>query len=64
MAKKSAVQAGPIVWTVAELGAFYIEHRSELLAHATRVLRDSAKAEEIAQDALNLCFLAGHYIRQ
>ncbi len=30
--KKSAVSAGPRVWTVAELGAFYTEHRSELLA--------------------------------
>jgi hypothetical protein len=27
------------VWTVAELGAFYTEHRSELLAHANRVLK-------------------------
>jgi hypothetical protein len=36
------------VWTVAELGAFYTEHRSELLAHANRVLKDSAKAEEIS----------------
>ena len=40
------------VWTVAELGAFYTEHRSELLAHANRVLKDSAKAEEITQDSL------------
>ncbi len=30
--KKSAASAGPRVWTVAELGAFYTEHRSELLA--------------------------------
>ena len=50
--KKSAASAGPRVWTVAELGAFYTEHRSELLAHANRVLKDSAKAEEITQDAL------------
>jgi hypothetical protein len=34
------------VWTVAELGAFYTEHRSELLAHANRVLKDSAKADK------------------
>ncbi len=40
------------VWTVAELGAFYTEHRSELLAHANRVLKDPAKAEEITQDSL------------
>jgi RNA polymerase sigma factor (sigma-70 family) len=58
VAKKSAVQAGPMVWTVAELGAFYTEHRSELLVHATRVLKDSAKAEEITQDALIKFMLA------
>jgi RNA polymerase sigma factor (sigma-70 family) len=46
------------VWTVAELGAFYTEHRSELLAHANRVLKDSAKAEEITQDALIKFILA------
>jgi hypothetical protein len=48
--KKSAASAGPRIWTVAELGAFYAEHRSELLAHANRVLKDSAKAEEITQE--------------
>jgi RNA polymerase sigma factor (sigma-70 family) len=46
------------VWTVAELGAFYTEHRSELLTHANRVLKDSAKAEEITQDALIKFMLA------
>jgi RNA polymerase sigma factor (sigma-70 family) len=56
--KKSAAFAGPRVWTVAELGAFYTEHRSELLAHANRVLKDSAKAEEITQDALIKFMLA------
>ncbi len=58
MAKKSVVEAGPMVWTVAELGAFYTEHRSELLSHANRVLKDSAKAEEITQDALIKFMLA------
>lgn len=52
------VQKGPMVWTVTELGAFYTEHRSELLAHANRVLKDSAKAEEITQDALIKFMLA------
>ena len=56
--KKSAAPAGPRVWTVAELGAFYTEHRSELLTHANRVLKDSAKAEEITQDALIKFILA------
>ena len=52
------VQEGPMVWTVTELGAFYTEHRSELLSHANRVLKDSAKAEEITQDALIKFMLA------
>ena len=56
--KKSAASAGPRVWTVAELGAFYTEHRSELLTHANRVLKDSTKAEEITQDALIKFMLA------
>ena len=56
--KKSVASAGPRVWTVAELGAFYTEHRSELLTHANRVLKDSAKAEEITQDALIKFMLA------
>ena len=55
---KKAQAQGPRVWTVAELGAFYTEHRSELLAHANRVLKDSAKAEEITQDALIKFMLA------
>jgi hypothetical protein len=45
--KKSIASASPRVWTVAELGAFYTEHRSELLAHANRVLKNSPQAEEI-----------------
>jgi RNA polymerase sigma factor (sigma-70 family) len=43
---------------VTELGAFYTEHRSELLSHANRVLKDSAKAEEITQDSLVKLMLA------
>ena len=46
------------MWTVAELGAFYTEHRSELLTHANRVVKDSAKAEEITQEALIKFILA------
>jgi RNA polymerase sigma factor (sigma-70 family) len=56
--KKTAQVQGPRVWTVAELGAFYTEHRSELLTHANRVLKDLAKAEEITQDALIKFMLA------
>ena len=46
------------MWTVGDLGAFYTEHRSELHAHASRVLKDSIKAEEITQDALIKFMLA------
>jgi RNA polymerase sigma factor (sigma-70 family) len=56
--KKTQAAEGPRVWTVAELGAFYTEHRSELLTHANRVVKDSAKAEEITQEALIKFILA------
>ena len=56
--RKKSVSAGLKVWTVAELGAFYTEHRSELIAHASRILKDSAKAEEVIQDALIKVMLA------
>ena len=48
----------PQAWSVTELGAFYTTHRSEFLSHANRVLKDSAKAEEITQDALIKFMLA------
>jgi len=56
--RKKSVSVGPKVWTVAELGAFYTEHRSELFAHASRILKDTAKAEEVIQDALIKVMLA------
>ena len=56
--RKKVVSAGLKVWTVAELGAFYTEHRSELHAHASRILKDSARAEEVIQDALIKVMLA------
>jgi RNA polymerase sigma factor (sigma-70 family) len=48
----------PHAWTVGDLGAFYTQHRTELLAHARRVLKDQIKAEEITQDALIKFMLA------
>ena len=56
--RKKSASAGLKVWTVAELGAFYSEHRSELIAHASRILIDRAKAEEVIQDALIKVMLA------
>jgi RNA polymerase sigma factor (sigma-70 family) len=56
--RKKTASAGLKVWTVAELGAFYTDHRSELVAHASRILKDSARAEEVIQDALIKVMLA------
>ena len=56
--RKKSASAGLKVWTVAELGAFYTEHLSELIAHASRILKDRAKAEEVIQDALIKVMLA------
>jgi len=56
--RKISASAGLKVWTVAELGAFYTEHRSELVSHASRILKDSARAEEVIQDALIKVMLA------
>jgi RNA polymerase sigma factor (sigma-70 family) len=55
MASKSTVAHA---WTVGDLGAFYTRHRAELQAHASRVLKDQIKAEEITQDALIKFMLA------
>jgi len=55
MASKSTA---PLAWTVGDLGTFYTQHRAELHAHASRVLKDQIKAEEITQDALIKFMLA------
>ena len=55
---KATIKVAPQGWSVTELGAFYTTHRSEFLSHANRVLKDSAKAEEITQDALIKFMLA------
>ncbi len=54
----ATTSSAPRVWTVGDLGAFYTQHRTELHAHASRVLKDSIKAEEITQDALIKFMLA------
>ena len=54
----SSKSSTPHAWTVGDLGAFYTQHRAELQAHASRVLKDSIKAEEITQDALIKFMLA------
>ena len=55
---KRSASAGLKVWTVAELGAFYTEHRTEFVAHASRILKDNARAEEVIQDSLIKVMLA------
>lgn len=50
--------AGLGAWTVAELGAFCAQHRSELSSHAFRILKNQAKSEEVVQEALLKILLA------
>jgi RNA polymerase sigma factor (sigma-70 family) len=59
-AKKSkAVEtSSPSSWSVTQFSSFYTQNRSELIAHATRIVKDKAKAEEITQEALVKFMLA------
>ena len=59
-AKKSkAVDSStPASWSVAQFSSFYTQNRSELIAHANRIVKDKAKAEEITQEALVKFMLA------
>ena len=56
--KKQTASAAPTSWSVADFGAFYTEHSSELRAHAARILKDTQRAEEVVQDALIKFMLA------
>ena len=48
----------PASWSVAQFSSFYTQNRSELIAHANRIVKDMAKAEEITQEALVKFMLA------
>jgi len=48
----------PSTWSVAQFSTFYTSNRSELIAHANRIVKDKAKAEEITQEALVKFMLA------
>ncbi len=48
----------PAAWSVSQLSSFYAQNRTELVSHANRILKDRAKAEEIAQEALIKFMLA------
>jgi len=57
--KSKAVESStPASWSVAQFSSFYTQNRSELIAHANRIVKDKAKAEEITQEALVKFMLA------
>ena len=56
--KVSTASAAPTLWSVADFGVFYTENAAELRAHATRILKDTNRAEEVVQDALIKFMLA------
>ena len=57
--KSKAVESStPASWSVAQFSSFYTQNRFELIAHANRIVKDKAKAEEITQEALVKFMLA------
>jgi len=57
--KSNAVESStPASWSVAQFSSFYTQNRAELIAHANRIVKDKAKAEEITQEALVKFMLA------
>jgi RNA polymerase sigma factor (sigma-70 family) len=57
-ASKAVEGSNPALWSVAQFSSFYTLNRSELIAHANRIVKDKAKAEEITQEALVKVMLA------
>jgi RNA polymerase sigma factor (sigma-70 family) len=59
-AKKSKVVelSTPASWSVAQFSSFYTQNRTELVAHANRIVKDRPKAEEVTQEALVKFILA------
>jgi len=55
---KAVEGTNPALWSVAQFSSFYTKNRSELIAHANRIVKDKAKAEEITQEALVKFMLA------
>ena len=55
---KSVNGVSPATWSVAQFSSFYTQNRSELIAHANRIVKDRAKAEEVIQEALVKFMLA------
>jgi len=59
-AKKSkAVEfSTPALWSVTQFSSFYTQNRTDLIAHAHRILKDRPRAEEVTQEALVKFMLA------
>jgi len=55
---KIAESSVPASWSVVQFSSFYAHNRSELIAHANRIVKDKARAEEITQEALVKFMLA------
>jgi RNA polymerase sigma factor (sigma-70 family) len=55
---KAVEGSNPASWSVAQFSSFYTLNRSELIAHANRIMKDKARAEEITQEALVKFMLA------
>jgi len=55
---KAVESSTPALWSVAQFSSFYTQNRSELIAHAIRIVKDKTKAEEITQEALVKFMLA------
>jgi len=55
---KVAESSTPNCWSISQFSTFYTNYRSELIAHANRIVKDKAKAEEITQEALVKFMLA------
>ena len=51
-------ESTPASWSVAQFSSFYAQNRSQLVNHANRILKDRARAEEVAQEALIKFMLA------
>lgn len=49
---------GPQAWTLADLGSFYTENRTNLHSHALRLLKDAARSEELIHEAFIRLMLA------
>jgi RNA polymerase sigma factor (sigma-70 family) len=55
---KAVESTTPALWSVAHFSSFYTQNLSELIAHANRIVKDKAKAEEITQEAIVKFMLA------